>query len=82
MENCGVAALEVDFDVSSLEHVVRDITMMFGSKTHAPKRHREQDDVVSFVCRCVCVGVVCVCVPVVCTPPLYSVATQTLTQSR
>ena len=44
LQNCGVAALEVDFDVHELKHVIRNITMMFDSKTIASKKKREQDE--------------------------------------
>ena len=45
LENCGVAALELDFSVSDLKHVVRNITMMFGSKTISSKKRRVHDEV-------------------------------------
>lgn len=45
LENCGVAALELDFSVSNLKHVVRNITMMFGSKTISSKKRRVHDEV-------------------------------------
>jgi len=45
LENCGMAALELDFSVQDINHVVRNITMMFGSKTIASKSRQVQDDV-------------------------------------